>query len=71
MELEIVVYPIGADKIEPGPGAIRSIMRQLIDEVKSFGVEQLRIKGDRVSGAQPGKKVDITIDLSTGRIINQ
>jgi hypothetical protein len=46
-------------------------MRQLIDEVKSFGVEQLRIKGDRVSGAQPGKKVDITIDLSTGRIINQ
>jgi hypothetical protein len=36
---------------------------KLADEARGLGFEQLRITGTRVSGAKPGKAVDVSIDL--------
>jgi hypothetical protein len=38
--------------------------RQLADEARALGFEELRVTGTRISGANPGKAVDVTIDLT-------
>jgi len=42
-------------------GAARS---QLLPAIRAAGFDRLRITGTRLSGASPGRTVDLTIDLS-------
>jgi hypothetical protein len=40
---------------------------QLIQQARELGFEKLRITGERINGANPGKKVDLLIDLTGGQ----
>jgi RHS repeat-associated protein len=59
---DIAVFPRGA-KLEVGSGEVFAMRQQLADEARALGFDQLRITGTRLSGAKPGKAVDVTIDL--------
>ena len=56
---DLVIYPEGpVRRLDVGPAAIRSIRRVVEAELRSMGYRELRITGDRLSGANPGKHVD-------------
>jgi hypothetical protein len=56
---DLVIYPEGpSGRLNVGPKAIRSIQRTVEAELRSMGYRELRITGDRLSGANPGKHVD-------------
>lgn len=61
MELRnLVIYPEGpTERLNVGPETIRSILRTMEIEVRSMGYRELRITADRLSGANPGKHVDL------------
>jgi hypothetical protein len=60
---DIAIYPKGADKLQLSPKEINDIKNQLINEVSSQGYRRLRITGHRVSGANPGKNINIKLNL--------
>ena len=60
---DIAVFPKAAGKLNVGAGEVRAMRQQLAEEARGLGFEQLRITGTRVSGAKPGKAVDVTMDL--------
>jgi excisionase family DNA binding protein len=43
---------------------LAALRRQLIPRIRAEGFRQLRITGTRLSGARPGRTLDITIDLT-------
>ncbi len=47
-----------------GAREVAALRSQLAAEARSLGFEQLRITGQRISGANPGKAVDLLIDLT-------
>jgi hypothetical protein len=61
---DIALYPKGADSLELGAKEVLALMNQLAAEAKAMGFEQLRITGIRLTGANPGKLVDVIIDLT-------
>lgn len=64
---DIAIFPAGAERTTLGATAIlRVLRRELLPEIRSHGFARLRITGTRLSGAGPGRKVDITIELSEG-----
>lgn len=64
---DIAIFPVGAERARIGPAALlRVLRRELLPEVRSYGFRTLRITGTRLSGAGPGRKVDLTIDLTEG-----
>jgi hypothetical protein len=46
---------------------VRRLRGQLADEVAGMGFDSLRITGTRSTGANPGKVVEMTIDLTKPR----
>jgi hypothetical protein len=60
---DIAVFPRGSGKVDLGMREMLALRTQLAQEARAFGFDQLRITGDRVSGANPGKLVDVLIDL--------
>jgi RHS repeat-associated protein len=61
---DIAIYPRGVEQLSPGTGAVLGAMNEIVQEAKSQGFELLRITGLRYSGANEGKEVDRTIDLT-------
>lgn len=60
---DIAVFPKGADKLDVGAREVLKIRNGLADEAASQGFRRLRITGERVSGANPGKKINVKVDL--------
>jgi hypothetical protein len=61
---DLIIYPEDpVDRLEVGTQTIRSILRTIEVEVRSMGYRELRITADRVSGANPGKHVDLRREL--------
>jgi RHS repeat-associated protein len=61
---DIAVFPRGAERLEVGAAEVMAMRRQLAEEARGLGFEQLRVTGTRISGANPGRAVDVTIDLT-------
>ncbi|MCO5068798.1 MAG: hypothetical protein M9910_08995 [Kiritimatiellae bacterium] len=61
---DIAIFPKGAESFELGAKEVMALRAQLAAEAKSLGFESLRITGKRLTGANPGKLVDVTIDLT-------
>jgi RHS repeat-associated protein len=61
---DIAVFPRGTEVLSLGTREVAALRNQLAQEARSFGFDQLRITGTRISGANPGKTVDTTIDLT-------
>jgi hypothetical protein len=47
-----------------GTREVAALRNQLAAEARGLGFEQLRITGTRLTGANPGKVVDVVIDLT-------
>ncbi len=60
---DVAVFPRGTDRLSVGAREVIAIRNQLAQEARAYGFRELRITGTRVSGANPGKQVDILIDL--------
>lgn len=61
---DIAIYPKGEKILNMGTKAMVALKDVLAKEAKELGFSELRITGTRLSGANPGKVVDITIDLT-------
>jgi RHS repeat-associated protein len=60
---EIAVYPRGAEAFELGTREVIALRNQLAAQARGMGFETLRITGTRLTGANPGKIVDVIINL--------
>jgi hypothetical protein len=63
---DIAIYPRGAGRLEVPVDTLLACLREVADEVRLAGFDDLRITGTRLSGAQAGRKVDLTIRLHKG-----
>ncbi len=62
---DIAIFPSGTGKASVGAaGLMRAFRRELIPELRAEGFRRLRISGTRLSGARPGRTLDMTIDLN-------
>ena len=61
---DIAIYPVGMPTAQVGAaGLVRALRRALLPELRAAGFERVRITGTRLSGARPGRSLDISIDL--------
>ena len=60
---DAAVYPRGSGRLELGVREMMALRDQLAQEARELGFERLRITGIRYSGANPGKMVDIVMEL--------
>jgi len=60
---EIAVFPAGPARLSIGTAELWGLFGQLRAEFRGMGFRRLRIVGTRLSGANPGRRVDITINL--------
>ena len=60
---DIAVYPRGAQRLAVAPGELLAWARLALAEMADAGFEQLRVTGTRLTGASPGRRVDLTIRL--------
>jgi hypothetical protein len=61
---DIAVFPRGADALNLGTREVMALHNQLAQEARALGFDQLRITGTRITSANPGKAVDVLIDLT-------
>jgi RHS repeat-associated protein len=61
---DIAVYPKDAEVLQVGTKGMLELLQKLKVEAQQLGFKQLRITGLRFSGANPGKEVDLLIDLT-------
>jgi hypothetical protein len=62
---DIAIFPAGAEQASVGTAALLvALRRDLIPEIRAAGFRRLRITGTRLSGARPGRTLEISIDLS-------
>jgi hypothetical protein len=61
---DIAVYAKDATVLKVGTKGMLQLLQNLKDEARRLGFEQLRITGLRLSGAKPGKEVDLVFDLT-------
>ena len=62
---DIAIFPSGTGQASVGATALMGALRQdLIPLIRAEGFRRLRITGTRLSGARPGRTLDITIDLT-------
>lgn len=62
---DIVVYPRDAPRATIGAAAVlRALRSELMPELRDAGFTTVRITGERLSGAHPGRIVDITLELT-------
>jgi RHS repeat-associated protein len=62
----VAVYPMASGSLtnQVGTKEILGVLKQLGGELKALGYTKLTIQGVRASGANPGKVVDIVVDLT-------
>ena len=62
---DLAIYPAGVERATVGVAALlRAARRDLFPELRAAGFDRLRITATRLSGANPGRTVDFTIDLT-------
>jgi hypothetical protein len=61
---DIVIEPAQTRRMNLGANEVLAARQQLIDQVHAAGFEKLIITGERLTGANPGKRVKLTIDLA-------
>lgn len=62
---DIAVFPAGTGRASLGAAALLgALRRKLIPQIRAEGFRRLRITGTRLSGARPGRTLDISIDLT-------
>jgi hypothetical protein len=64
---DIAVYPRGAGRLEIPAETLLTCLREVAEEVRAAGFDNLRVTGTRLSGARAGRRVDVTIRLHEGR----
>lgn len=65
---DVAIFPAGTDRATVGAAALLHAIRQELGvELRSAGYQRLRVTGTRLSGASPGRTVDIEIDLTRGQ----
>lgn len=60
---DVAIYPEGADRLNIGFSQVAQIRDAVAAEAEAQGYTSLRITGQRFSGANYGKPIDITIQL--------
>lgn len=60
---DIVVYPTGAVRLTVSPGELLGWARLAVAEIADEGFAELRVTGTRLTGASPGRRLDLTIRL--------
>ncbi len=60
---DIAVYPSGAGRLAVSPSELLTWARFAVAEIAEQGFEELRVTGTRLSGARPGRRVDLVIRL--------
>jgi hypothetical protein len=60
---DIVVYPSGAVRLTVSPGELLGWARLALAEIADEGFAELRVTGTRLTGASPGRRLDLTIRL--------
>ncbi len=64
---DIAVYPASGASVTVGAAAVlRAARRELSRQFEGSGASSLVIRGTRVTGANPGRTVEITIALDRG-----
>ena len=62
---DLAIYPAGVERATVGVAAlVRAARRDLFPDLRAAGFERLRITATRLSGANPRRTVDLTIDLT-------
>jgi hypothetical protein len=62
---DIAVYPASGASVTVGAAAVlRAARRELPKQFKGSGASSLVIRGTRVTGANPGRTVEITVSLT-------
>ncbi|MDQ1539140.1 MAG: hypothetical protein QOE58_3533 [Actinomycetota bacterium] len=62
---DLAIYPAGVERATVGVAALlRAARRGPFHDLRVAGFERLRITATRLSGANPGRTVDLTIDLT-------
>lgn len=61
---DIAIYPAGAARPVGLAALLASARTELFGAAGAAGFERLRITGTRLTGSNPGRIVDITIDLT-------
>ena len=60
---DISIYPRRAGRLDLPVGRLVRWLRDLENEARAVGFDELRITGTRLSGRRPGRRVDVTIRL--------
>jgi hypothetical protein len=60
---DIVVYPSGALRLTVSPGELLGWARLAVVEIADEGFAELRVTGTRLTGASPGRRLELTIRL--------
>jgi hypothetical protein len=60
---DIAVYPSGTERLAVPPSELLTWARLALGEIAEQGFEELRVTGTRLSGARPGRRVDLVIRL--------
>lgn len=62
--MDVAVFPAEASSAVVGAAAVlRVLRRELLSELAAFGYSTVRITGTRLSGASPGRSLDLTISI--------
>jgi hypothetical protein len=69
---DIAVYPASSSSATVGaPAVLRAARRELPKQFKGSGASSLVIRGTRVTGANPGRTVEVTISLTEEEETNE
>jgi len=64
---DIAIFPRSDAVWKLGHKEVVELRGRMIDEFRALGFDSLRVSGKRITGANPGKEVDVTIDLTRPR----
>ncbi len=60
---DLVVYPRDVVRLTVSPGELLGWARLAVAEIAEEGFAELRVTGTRLTGASPGRRLDLTIRL--------
>jgi hypothetical protein len=60
---DLAVYPRGHPRLSVAVAEVARWLKAVAAEARQAGFDELRITGVRMSGATPGRRVDLTIRL--------
>lgn len=57
----LMIYPVGVgvESLPIGVGQLLQVRRRIDDDARQLGFQRLRITADRLTGANPGRKVNV------------